>query len=612
MVRLFRILPLVIVVIVVSACPVVDDGPPAGEGAVTLFPLDGDVWAFALDVRGDATNCAKVDVGPENDLDARVDATLDGATYAARVPLVEGANTIVARCTNADGDVVASTPRSYLVRLADRPTARATARIEGSEVVLDASASTASEASNAALASFVWSDGGVGDEVRVALPTTEGAHTFTVDVTDANGKTDRARALVLVKGGVARVPAADEPPTWIDGAVVYGAVPPLFGYAGLASLTERLDELVDLGVDIVWISPVNEASFGDFGFDVTNHFAINPELGTEDDLRALVDAAHERGLRVILDVVPNHTSNQHPYYVDAQENGDSSRYWTFHERDDNGDATFYFDWDYLLNLDYDNVEVERMMSEALSRWVRDFDVDGFRVDAAWGVLDRSPDYWPKLRDELRRIKPDVFLLGEAGARDARMFPVFDAGYDWTDDLGVWAWQAAFDAGPPYAAALRDAVEPVLDRTTLHFLDNNDTGVRFRAEYGDDVTRSARALSMFLPGLAGLYVGDEIGASFDPYEQYDPLEWDAADPALREEVRALTTARHAHVAFATPESALVQTDQADDVIAFTRGAEGSDAGQVLVLISFAATDLSVTVDGRPDPIALPAWDWLILE
>jgi cyclomaltodextrinase / maltogenic alpha-amylase / neopullulanase len=553
-----------------------------------------------------------VDVGPESDVDARVDAPInDDGTYNARVALDEGDNRIVARCTTLDGDVVASTPRTYVVRIADRPTARATARIEGSEVVLDASASTPSEASDAALASFAWSDGGAGAEVRIPAPTNEGAHTFTVDVTDANGKTDRAAAVVVVEdgAGAVRVPPIDEAPAWIAGAVVYGAVPPLFGYGGLSSLTERLDELVDLGVDIVWLSPINEATFGDFGFDVTNHFAINPELGNEDDLRALVSAAHERGLRVILDVVPNHTSNQHPYYVDAQEHGEDSRYWAFHDRDDNGDASFYFDWEYLLNLDYDDAEVARMMTEALSRWVRDFDVDGFRVDAAWGVLDRSPGYWDGLRAELHRIKPDVFLLGEAGARDARMFPVFDAGYDWTDDLGVWAWQSAFDAGPPYGPALRDALAAVLERNTLHFLDNNDTGIRFREEYGDDVTRPARALSMFAPGLAGLYVGDEIGARFDPYEQYDPLEWDAADPALRDEIRAMTAARHAHAAFQTSAAAFVGTDAADDVVAFTRGA-GDD--QVLVLISFAAVERNVTVDGRADPIALPAYDWRIVE
>ena len=107
---------------------------------------------------------------------------------------------------------------------------------------------------------------------------------------------------------------------------------------------------------------------------------------------------------MLLDFVPNHTSDQHPWFVDAQANGPASVYWDYYDRDADGQPTHYFDWTNLPNLNYSNPEVERFMLEAFSYWVREFGVDGFRTDACWGVKERKPDFWPKWRRELKRIK----------------------------------------------------------------------------------------------------------------------------------------------------------------------------------------------------------------
>ena len=189
-----------------------------------------------------------------------------------------------------------------------------------------------------------------------------------------------------------------------------------------------------------------------------------------------------------MDFVPNHTSAQHPYYLSAAQRGPASPYYDFYDRDAAGEVTTYFDWENLKNLKYDNPEVQRYMIEAFAYWVREFGIDGFRVDAAWGVRERAPEFWPRWRDELKRIDPDLLLIAEASARDPYYVIVgFDAAYDWTDKLGEWAWHDAFEEGAPTAARLRAALigsrsveaerHARSGALVLRFLNNNDTGER---------------------------------------------------------------------------------------------------------------------------------------
>ncbi len=367
-------------------------------------------------------------------------------------------------------------------------------------------------------------------------------------------------------------------------AVLYGVVPPMFGSPPLRSILNKLDDLRDLGVDVIWLLPINDTDDpGHISYAITDYFKIRPDFGSLEDLRELTRKAHERGMMVIMDFVPNHTSNQHPYFLDATDRGSESPYYNFYDRDSAGKPTYYFNWYHLPNLNFSNPDVIGHITSAFEYWIRSADIDGFRVDVAWGIHDRRPEYWAELNQQLRKLKSHAFMLAEAGARDTYYFENgFDAAYDWTDSLGEWAWKEAFDhpekAGIKLAEALRKNSDP---SRVVRFLNNNDTGDRFLTRYGLDFTKAAVILQFSVAGLPTLFCGDEVGAEFSPYEDPPPIDW--RDPMnLRPFYKKLIQLRKQEAALHSGEMEILSHEGSESVIAFTRK---SDHHRLLALINF---------------------------
>lgn len=376
---------------------------------------------------------------------------------------------------------------------------------------------------------------------------------------------------------------------WAPGAVIYGVIPPLFGGEPFEDVRRKLDDLQALGVDALWISPIYESDdIGIINYAVTDYFRIRPDFGTEAHLRALVGDAHARGMKVLLDFVPNHTSSAHPYFRDAEARGRASPYWSWYERDADGEATHYFDWENLKNLNHGNPAVRQMLLESCLHWMRSFGVDGFRFDALWGPRERHPSFVTELAAGLRRERADVVLIAEAGARDP--FYVqhgFDAAYDWTGELGKAAWESAWQALPAMDDLLTDALAktPRPERV-LRFLNNNDTGERFITRHGEGATRVATVLLHTLPGLALVYAGDEVGAEYEPYEDPEALTWD--DPrGLRALHRRLAWLRDEVPAIRDGALVPITTPASPAVHAFAREA-GADRAVVIANFGAAAT------------------------
>ena len=561
----------------------------------------GDAWTFhkllTAQVAGD---CEAVRFAAPL---ATVEVPVTGGLAMAEVPLRTGSNPVTAACLPHGG----SDSQTWELRLAEGPTAAVRTVPKNGGMILDAGASRVSKARPAPLTGFQWRArpgnpaplAGLpaqGRRVTLAPPPRDGEYFVALTVSDAAGRSDTSTAVFRVAGGRAEaVDLARDNPAWVDEAVVYGVAPFFFGERRLADVTARLDALAALGVNTLWLSPVTASAEGDFGYAVTDTFALREDFGSEAELRALIEGAHARGLRVIMDFVPNHVAEQHPYYEDAQADGISSPYFSYFERNAAGEALHYFDWTNLINLNLDNPEVQRWVIEGFLHWVRAYDVDGFRADAAWGPRLRAPEFWSRWRAALKREKPDLLLLAEASARDPYYAANgFDAAYDWTEELGVWAWRDAFDRDWQTAALLRQAIAASLapdddDNPVFRFLNNNDTGERFFARYGLARTKLAAVLLLTLPGLPMIYTGQEVGALFEPYDEGPVLAW--ADPrGLRPWYRKLVALRAAQPALRSGELQFLPMAPANRVLAYLR----PGAPDVLVLQNWGPGPLEVSM------------------
>lgn len=333
-------------------------------------------------------------------------------------------------------------------------------------------------------------------------------------------------------------------PQWMDDAVLYQITPYNFVANGTFSdITAKLPELKELGINTIWLQPISKSSYRGQGYDVINYFAVNPDLGTEAELHQLVMEAKNLGMRVLFDVVLNHTSIQHPYAKDVQKYGEESHYDAFYQHEDDGkpyssfynfdeNGFVYYFWEDLVNLNYQNEDVQRWMLEVCKYWVRKFDIDGYRLDAIWGVNARKPDFARRLRTELKSIKPDILLLAEDKGTDPEVFELgFDAAYDWTTDtswVSQWSWEYEYDEeesktifnypeveerGYMLKQALFQKGEN--EHRLLRYLENNDLN-RFISFHGLKRTKMAAALLFALPGIPMLYNGQEIGFREHPY------------------------------------------------------------------------------------------------
>jgi glycosidase len=538
---------------------------PRVEAGLRFSGGDADVWAWNRQVRGILENpetCQALWIEHHGN---RSQVTIEGKSFSASIPVQEGSNNLIAVCQHPDAQEEVSPMVTYTGRLRQSPTAIITASLADGRLQLDGKASQPDEVENQPIREYLWSprpgnpaiasassaaaqgehefvEGLSARRIEVNLPRIDGVYSFTLRVVDEAGREDASTIFAAVEQGQARLPDYDvENPAWVERAVVYGVIPRLFGTPGARAIQEKLDYLADLGVNALWLAPVNATI--DYGYSVIDYFELRENFGTKDDLRKLVQSAHDLGIRVLMDFVPNHSSEKHPYFQDTLANGPESPYWDYYDRDERGDYTYYFNWTHLPNLNYENPEVWRWMIEAFSYWVREFDMDGFRVDAAWGVKERRPDFWPEWRRELKRIRPDLLLLAEASARDPYYFDNgFDAAYDWTDQLGKWAWGPFWAEDAPKAdrERLTDSLRTALtnppsgyhpDALIFRFLNNNDTGTRFITTHGPGVTRVATAMLLTLPGIPCIYTGDEVGAWFRPYYDPAPISWEERYPGL---------------------------------------------------------------------------------
>ena len=196
---------------------------------------------------------------------------------------------------------------------------------------------------------------------------------------------------------------------WWKRAVIYEVYPRSFqdsngdGIGDLRGILDRLDYLVDLGVDALWIAPIYPSPMADFGYDIADYCGIDPIFGNMSDFDLLLEQVHRRGLRLILDFVPNHTSDQHPWFLESRSSRDNAKrdWYIWRDQPNNWTSNFggsawefdeltrqYYYHSFLKqqpDLNWRNPAVKTAMFDVLRFWLQK-GVDGFRVDVMWMII----------------------------------------------------------------------------------------------------------------------------------------------------------------------------------------------------------------------------------
>ncbi|HUF52731.1 MAG TPA: alpha-amylase family glycosyl hydrolase [Dehalococcoidia bacterium] len=357
---------------------------------------------------------------------------------------------------------------------------------------------------------------------------------------------------------------------WWQTGVVYQIYPRSFqdsnadGIGDLTGITTRLDFLEWLGVDAIWISPCFKSPMKDFGYDVSDYCDIDPIFGTLADMDRLIEEAHRRDIKVILDHVPNHTSDQHPWFIESRSSRDNPKRDWYLWKDSKPDGSppnnwlanfggIAWEWDETTDqyyyhaflkeqpdLNWRNPEVRAAMSDALRFWL-DRGVDGFRVDVIYHMI--KDDQWrdnppnpdweegenpyrrlhavysidqPEIMDVVREMRAVVdeynerVLIGEVYLPIDRLMAYYGEQLDgvhlpFNFALLLTRWQA------PRIRAVIDTYEGALPPGAWpNWVLGNHDRPRVASRVGDEQAPVAAMLLLTLRGTPTLYYGDEIG------------------------------------------------------------------------------------------------------
>ncbi len=384
--------------------------------------------------------------------------------------------------------------------------------------------------------------------ISVPVPSTPGEYYFTLEAKDPDDNIGRVRNYIRISqtGDEPALGRINENPAWVRDAIVYEVFVPAFSTRGdLQGVIDGIPAMRSLGVNTLWLMPImdNAGSINSFngGYSIIDFYNVDESIGTVADFDRLIDSCHANGIRVILDITPNHVAGLHPWVNDLRAWKDYSIYRSFIEkrvlggdrglgqslRVEDGYPLYarYSNWE-LANLNLSTPEVRAAMFDVYRYWLVDRRADGFRLDVYWGPQERygAAVWWRPFREDIKRYKPDAFILGETDGTGpgselnyADGGGAMDAGYDWS-----WYGQIKSTLTSGDIAALNS-------RTTNYSPDeyyNYHTGsnahyFRFMENHDEDRiaqifqsnidrTKAGAAVMLSTPGIPMIYAGQEIG------------------------------------------------------------------------------------------------------
>jgi alpha-amylase len=435
------------------------------------------------------------------------------------------------------------------------------------------------------------------------------------------------------------------------------------GMGDLNGLIQKLDYLndgdpataSDLGVTGIWLMPIM-ASPSYHGYDITDYYRVNPEYGTNEDFKRLIEEAHKRGIRVVIDLVLNHTSSEHPWFIEAQNPDSPKRDWYVWSDEEpqgkgwhpgkNGGYYYGYFGEHMPDLNYKNPAVTEEMLKVVRYWLEEMGADGFRLDAVKYLvedgkrIEHTPatHEWLKvLREFYKGIDPQAFTVGEVWNDSGTSAKYVGAELDATFDFGLAEAMLQSAVGGDRVNAERaaqttvDAYPPGQFATFLANHDQNRTRSRLLYE---GQAKTAATLQLAFGGVPFIYYGEEIGmqgtkpdenirrpmqwtadggfttatpwnAYFEDYRERNVAGQDADPNSLLNQYRALIRLRSEHEALRVGDWQSVASDN-DSVYAALRSTYNE---QILVLINLGSKPVSgyrlSLESGSLEPGARPA-------
>lgn len=334
-------------------------------------------------------------------------------------------------------------------------------------------------------------------------------------------------------------------PEWTRDAVIYEVNVRQYTEEGtFAAFSGHLQELKDMGITTLWFMPIHPISqtkrSGTLGsyYSITDYRAVNPEFGTAEDFAALVDKAHEMGLKVMMDWVANHTGWDCSWITEHPD-------WYTQDSQGNIISPEGMGWPDVADLNYDNQEMRAEMIACMKYWVKEYDIDGFRCDYANGV---PTEFWEDAREALEEIKP-VYMLAEDHLVKELLDEAFDFNYNWN----LYDAMIAVAKDNKKANVLKLYIpDNYPDGTyTLNFMDNHDKNSYERTimeAFGEDSLPAMFSFLYTIPGVPLIYSGDEIGLDHAiAFMEKDTIDWDSSEHDYRELLAKLADIRNGNPA-----------------------------------------------------------------
>ncbi len=382
---------------------------------------------------------------------------------------------------------------------------------------------------------------------------------------------------------------------WIRDAVIYQIWERAYSQKGdFNAITNDLDRIKSLGVDVLWLMPIHPIGQvkkkGTVGspYAVKDYYGINPDYGTSADLKRLINKAHKRNLKVIIDVVVNHTAWDNKLITEHPE---------FYKKNEKGEIVPPVpDWADVAGLDYSKPDLRKYIIENLKSWIRDYDLDGFRCDVALFI---PTDFWEQARAEVDKIKPNTVWLAEAEKPDL-LVHAFDIDYAWN----MHGTMTEVLQGSKPASALRkvweeQAVTFPKSAIRMRFSDDHDER-RAIVRFGEKGALAAQTLAFTLDGVPLVYNGMEAGDTAESgapalFEKL-PIFWQIAErrPEFPRYYKAMIALRKSSLALRRGDVTWFRNSDENRVLTFSRR---SGNEEMLVAINMSSTPFFGSVEAN---------------